>query len=55
MADLAVTFERLSEAAMFKAAEAWRCYRAQGGRCIRIASDFLIGVHALSPEVFRWS
>jgi predicted nucleic acid-binding protein len=48
MADLAVTFEPLSEAAAVKAAEAWRRYRVRGGRRTRIASDFLIGAHALS-------
>jgi predicted nucleic acid-binding protein len=48
MADLAVAFAPLSEAAAVEAAEAWRRYRAQGGRRVRIASDFLIGAHALS-------
>jgi predicted nucleic acid-binding protein len=56
MANLAVSFEPLSEAAAVKAAKAWRRYRARGGRRTRIASDFLIGAHARSrllPEVFR--
>jgi predicted nucleic acid-binding protein len=49
MAELAVSFEPLIEAAAVKAAEAWRRYRALGGgRRSRIASDFLIGAHALS-------
>lgn len=48
MADLAVTFDPLTEAAAVKAAEAWRRYRARGGPRTRIASDFLIGAHALS-------
>ena len=48
MAELAVTFEPLDEAAAVKAAEAWRRYRARGGRRTRIVSDFLIGAHALS-------
>jgi len=48
MAELAVTFEPLSEAAAVKAAETWRRYRARGGRRTRIVSDFLIGAHALS-------
>ena len=48
MAELAVTFEPLSVAAAVKAAAAWRRYRARGGRRTRIASDFLIGAHALS-------
>ncbi len=43
-----MAFEPLSEAAAVKAAEAWRRYRARGGRRTRIASDFLIGAHALS-------
>jgi hypothetical protein len=47
MADLAVAFEPMSETAAVKAAEAWRRYRARGGRRTRIASDFLIGSHAL--------
>jgi predicted nucleic acid-binding protein len=47
MAELAVSFDPLSEAAAVKAAEAWRRYRARGGRRTRIASDFLIGAHAL--------
>ena len=48
MADLGVTFGSLSEAAAVNAAKAWRQYRARGGRRTRIASDFLIGAHALS-------
>ncbi len=47
MADLGVAFAAISEAAAVKAAEAWRRYRARGGRRARIASDFLIGSHAL--------
>lgn len=46
MAELAVSFEPLSEAAAISAAEAWRRYRARGGGRTRIASDFLIGAHA---------
>jgi len=48
MADLAVAFEPLSEAAAVKAALTWRRYRARGGRRTQLASDFLIGAHALS-------
>ncbi|HJU11813.1 MAG TPA: type II toxin-antitoxin system VapC family toxin [Candidatus Binataceae bacterium] len=48
MADLTVSFEPLTEAAAVKAAEAWRRYRGRGGRRTRIASDFLIGAHAVS-------
>jgi predicted nucleic acid-binding protein len=47
MSDLAVAFEPISEEAAITAAEAWRRYRARGGRRTRIASDFLIGAHAL--------
>jgi len=47
MADLGVTFESLNEAAAVKAAEAWRRYRARGGRRTRIVSDFLIGADVL--------
>jgi predicted nucleic acid-binding protein len=47
MTDLAVGFEPMSEEAAVKAAEAWRRYRARGGRRTRIAGDFLIGAHAL--------
>ena len=68
MADLAVTFEPLSEVAMFKAAEAWRCYRAQGrlshpdrerfpDRRTRAERGRSVahGRPRLLPEVFRWS
>lgn len=48
MADLGVAFEALREEAAVRAAEAWRRYRARGGRRARIASDFLIGAHALA-------
>jgi predicted nucleic acid-binding protein len=48
MAALPVAFAALSEAAAIKAAEAWRRYRAHGGPRSRIASDFLIGSHALT-------
>jgi predicted nucleic acid-binding protein len=47
MADLSVAFDPMSEEAAVRAAEAWRRYRARGGRRTRIASDFLIGAHAL--------
>jgi predicted nucleic acid-binding protein len=48
MAELTVAFEPLSEQAAVKASEVWRSYRAGGGRRTRIASDFLIGAHAVS-------
>ncbi len=48
MDELSVEFEPLDEEAAVRAAEAWRRYRASGGRRGRIASDFLIGAHALT-------
>jgi predicted nucleic acid-binding protein len=48
MAELLVTFDSLSEEMAVKAAETWRRYRARGGRRTRIASDFLIGAHAVT-------
>ena len=45
---LPVTFSAINEKAAIKAAEVWRRYRAEGGRRNRIASDFLIGAHALT-------
>jgi predicted nucleic acid-binding protein len=47
MADLAVAFEPMNEEAAVSAAEVWHRYRTRGGRRTRIASDFLIGAHAL--------
>ncbi len=44
---LSVGFSPMEQAAAVKAAEAWRRYRAGGGRRERVASDFLIGAHAL--------
>jgi len=48
METLPVTFSAIDEKAAIKAAEVWRRYRAEGGRRNRIASDFLIGAHALT-------
>ncbi len=48
METLPVAFSAISEKAAIKAAEVWRRYRAEGGRRNRIASDFLIGAHALT-------
>jgi predicted nucleic acid-binding protein len=47
MHKLAAAFSPMTEEAANKAAEAWRLYRARGGRRDRIAADFLIGAHAL--------
>jgi predicted nucleic acid-binding protein len=44
---LTASFSPMTEEAAIKAAEAWRRYRAGGGRRDRIAADFLIGAHAL--------
>ncbi len=41
-----VTFSAMTEEAAERAAEAWRNYRASGGKRDRIAADFLIGGHA---------
>jgi predicted nucleic acid-binding protein len=46
MAELPVGFDPIGEMAAIRAAEAWRSYRARGGKRSRIASDFLIGAHA---------
>lgn len=47
MNKLPATFSAMTEEAATKAAQAWRRYRAGGGRRDRIAADFLIGAHAL--------
>jgi predicted nucleic acid-binding protein len=46
MHKLAASFSPMTEEAAIVAAEAWRQYRAGGGRRDRIAADFLIGAHA---------
>jgi predicted nucleic acid-binding protein len=47
MLDVTVSFDPMSEEASARAAEAWRLYRTRGGSRARIASDFLVGGHAL--------
>lgn len=47
MHKLSAAFSPMTEEAATKAAQAWRQYRAGGGRRNRIAADFLIGAHAL--------
>jgi predicted nucleic acid-binding protein len=47
MERLPVLFSQMTKDAAVKAAEAWRRYRAGGGRRDRIVADFLIGAHAL--------
>jgi predicted nucleic acid-binding protein len=47
MFKLPAAFSPMTEEAATKAAQAWRRYRAGGGRRDRIAADFLIGAHAL--------
>src|SRR5262245_55348756 len=44
---LGVAFSPLDDKATHAAADAWRAYRARGGRRQRVAADFLIGGHAL--------
>jgi predicted nucleic acid-binding protein len=46
MHKLVASFSPMTEEAAIMAAEAWRQYRAGGGRRDRIAADFLIGAHA---------
>lgn len=43
---LGVGFSALDLQAAHAAADAWRAYRARGGRRQRVAADFLIGAHA---------
>lgn len=47
MAGLEVTFSPLDAKASLSAGEAWRAYRAGGGKRTRVIADFLIGAHAL--------
>lgn len=47
MSKFPAAFSPMTEDAATKAAQAWRQYRAGGGRRDRIAADFLIGAHAL--------
>ena len=47
MNKLPATFSPMTEEAATKAAQAWRRYRAGGGRRDPIAANFLIGAHAL--------
>jgi len=47
MRSLGVSFSPLDETAASRAADAWRRYRARGGRRERVVADFLIGAHAL--------
>ena len=47
MAELGVAFEPMREEAALGAARAWHSYRVRGGSRLRIASDFLIGAHAI--------
>jgi predicted nucleic acid-binding protein len=47
MLKLSAGFSPMTEEAANKAAQAWRRYRAGGGRRDRIVADFLIGAHAI--------
>lgn len=47
MRELTVSFAAVTEDAALEAAKAWRRYRVEGGTRDRVASDFLIGGHAL--------
>jgi predicted nucleic acid-binding protein len=44
---LEVAYDPLSEDAAWRAGQAWRTYRSQGGHRQRLIADFLIGAHAL--------
>jgi predicted nucleic acid-binding protein len=46
MDTLTASFLPMTQVAAFRAAEAWRGYRASGGPRNRIAANFLIGAHA---------
>lgn len=46
--DLGIDYSPLTVDAALAAADAWRAYRAKGGRRGRVAADFLIGAHARS-------
>ncbi len=50
MRTLDIGFSECSETAAFRAGQVWRQYRAAGGSRKRIATDFLIGAHALSKD-----
>ena len=45
---IGVDFSPMTRDAALKAADAWRRYRAKGGKRDRVVADFLIGSHALS-------
>jgi predicted nucleic acid-binding protein len=47
LARLGIDFDPLSSVSAVAAGEAWRTYRAQGGRRARVIADFVIGAHAL--------
>lgn len=48
MDSLGVAFVPIEEDAAVAAADIWRRHHARGGTRARIASDFLIGAHALT-------
>jgi hypothetical protein len=41
-----IRVQALSRESHFRASRAWRDYRRQGGKRMRVLSDFLIGAHA---------
>ena len=47
MRRLGVAFDPVDESACIAAGEAWKAYRARGGRRVRIIPDFMIGAHAV--------
>lgn len=46
METLGIGFTPIPQEAAIKAGSAWRRYRKNGGKRIRVAADFLIGAHA---------
>lgn len=45
--DLGIEFSSLDEKAALVAGSCWKMYKKQGGKKVRIISDFLIGAHAM--------
>jgi hypothetical protein len=48
MEHLEVDFSAITVETALEASRVWKTYRAQGGKRVRVAADFLIGAHALS-------
>ena len=46
MAQAHVVYSPMNASSAVRAGEAWRAYRARGGKRTRVVADFLIGAHA---------